>query len=244
MKQLLPAKLMALLLLALSATHVQAATFTEQNDAGESINTAQVIPSGTNPLNMIVGSLSGDVDLFKLFLEGGQTFSATTLTVENLTELPGEIFAGIPSEILEDPQLFLFNADGIGVYGNDDTSFSTQAVLPSGGMFSPTNSGFYYLAISNSGNNPFSNEGSIFPDNLIGDAFGANGAGGGSPLSGFTGTTAMGGRYAISLTGVKTAAARVPEPSSLLGLLGIGALATVSQLKNKKQNRKNSILLS
>lgn len=222
---------MTVLLLLLSSSHTQAATFKEKSDAGEAINSAQTITSGAEDLDVIVGSLSEDADLFKVFLEGGKTFSATTLNLETLTQLPGDIFAGFPTDVLADPQLFLFDIDGKGIYANDDTSFSTQASLASGDTFTPTQSGYYYLGISSSGYNPISNDGNPI--------FGTTGTGSNLALSGFQGTSSS-GRYAIALTGVKaaqTGSQSIPEFSPVLGLLALGALGA-SQLQKKHTHKQ------
>ena len=142
MKKLAQITAISVLVTGLSSAHAQAATFTEKSDAGNTLNAAQVIPSGSQLLEFITGTLSdNDADLFQIFLTGGQTFSATTVSLDTLVELPVDNILGIPTELLEDPQLFLFDAAGKGIYGNDDSpGLNSQSVLSSGG-FSPTQSG-------------------------------------------------------------------------------------------------------
>lgn len=241
MKKIALMTVMPLLMAALSTGQAKAITFTETDDAGETISTAEIIPAGTQILESISGMVSGDADLFQLFLTGGQAFSATTINLETLIEVPIDDLLGTPSELLADPQLFLFDSSGKGVYGNDDSFGSPQATLPSGG-FSPTESGLYYLAISSSGYNPVSAGGRIFSDELSDGVFTPTGSGGASSLSGFEGSSPSSWRYTIALTGAQAGAAtgaeRVPEPSSMLSILALGALGTVHHLKNKKNKKK------
>ena len=87
--------------------------------------------------------------MFKLFLNPASLFSAITIPV---------IANGVP-----DTELFLFDSNGVGVYMNDDQTFSdTLSCLPSvtdnpcpssapGGV-GPMTSGVYYLAITRSAN--------------------------------------------------------------------------------------------
>ncbi len=233
MKNIAWVTVMSLLTAVLSCDQARAVTFTEPFDAGETLNTAQIIPSGTETLTSISGILSGDADIFRIFLTGGQTFSATTINLDTIIDLPSDDLLGSPSQILADPQLFLFDSSGRGIYANDDSFSSAQATLPSGG-FSPQESGFYFLAISSSGYNPVSAEGTIFPNNPSDGVFGPTGSGGGSPLSEFQGTSTTSGRYTIALTGVQTASQSIPEPSSIVGIL---ALATVGMFSRLIANR-------
>ena len=111
-------------------------------DAGETLNDFQVISNNLGiPVTSISGNLgtAGDVDLFQVFLSGDGTFSATTV---NLTDL--------------DTQLFLFDADGLGVYGNnnDVDCNCLQSTLPSGNSLTPTEAGVYFLGITGFGVEP------------------------------------------------------------------------------------------
>ncbi|MEO1126758.1 MAG: hypothetical protein AAFX95_22190 [Cyanobacteria bacterium J06639_16] len=209
----------------------QAVTFTEGNDAGERLEDAiSVFSEQTSPLDSISGVLSGDADLFQIFLTGGQQFSATTLNPDTLLGIPIDNTLGNPNDLLGDPQLFLFDALGNGIYANDDSFGSSQATLPSLG-FSPVESGIYFLGISGFDVDPISAGGEIFPDQPANAAVGPTGSGGGAPLIGFAGQSSSSGRYTISLTGAQTIAApaSVPEPAALLGLLAVGALGLASQ---------------
>jgi len=239
MKKFIPAILLSALGAFLAASPSHAVALIESGDAGETPNTAQVVPSGAALLEFLGGALGdNDADLFQIFLTGGQTFSATTISLETLVDLPVNQLLGAPTALLEDPQLFLFDAEGQGIYGNDDSFGSLQPTLLSDG-FSPSQSGFYYLAIASAGYNPVSTNGNIFAAGTN-DVLEPTGPGGELPLSGFAGTSATRGTYAIALTGVSAAAqstppASVPEPTAALGLVALGAGATWRQLKSKKQ---------
>ncbi len=231
----------------LAAGPVQAAAFAEIDDAGESLQTAAAVTSAQSmSLESISGSLSGDADLFKIFLTGGQSFSATTSSRET-ADIPVNRAAGIPIDVVIDPKIFLFDELGNGVYANDDLFGSTQSTLLSGpGGFSPMASGIYFLGISGTGLEAASANGQIFPSEPFDRIAGPTAPGGGSPLTGFVGDrTASFGNYTLSLTGAQTIAAAtnptdptasVPEPAMTLGLLMVGGLM-ISQASqsNRKQ---------
>ena len=182
--------------------------FIESSDAGETLATATaVITNQMMALDSISGSLSGDADLFKIFLTGGQTFSATTANSET-AQVPIDEALGIPTDLVVDPKIFLLDEQGNGVYANDDLFGSTQSTLISGpGGFSPETSGIYYLGISGTGYEAASADGQIFPGEPFDEITGPTGPGGRSPLTGFVGnTTASFGEYLISLTGAQTIA--------------------------------------
>ncbi|MBD1928066.1 PEP-CTERM sorting domain-containing protein [Trichocoleus sp. FACHB-90] len=229
MKKLAQITAISVIVAGLSSVPAQAATFTESDDAGETLSTAQILSTMPMPLKSISGMLSGDADLFQIFLTGGQTFSATTVGRADF-----------------DTQLFLFDKDGFGVYSNDESTGSIgQSTLPMNSPFTPTKSGIYYLGISGFDYDPVSDKGEIFPDfpdfpDVAFDAVvGATGFGGDSPLKEFDGAIlSSGGSYTIALTGVETAGnTSIPEPSSVLGILALGALGA-SRLKNQKNNQK------
>jgi hypothetical protein len=234
MKKIAPITVLSVLTTVIFSSQAQAATFTEMGDAGETLSTAQVIPSKETMLQSISGTLSGDADLFKIFLNG-DPFSATTVGG-----------ADFPT------QLSLFDSEGMGVYFNERTSSSVeQSTLPANNPFTPTQSGIYYLAISVLDLDPINEAGDdIFPDladfsvdvpldTILTGVFEPTAAGAMSPLSGFDGAILdEGGSYTIALTGV-TGVPRdekdIPEPASALGLLAIGALGLVSLQKNKSK---------
>ncbi|MBW4458648.1 MAG: DUF4394 domain-containing protein [Nodosilinea sp. WJT8-NPBG4] len=206
----------------------QPLAFVEANDAEEQPDGAFSIGSDLiQPLASISGSLSGDADLFQIFISGEQPFSATTLNADTLLGLPIDNALGIPTSLLEDPQLFLFDSAGNGVYGNDDLFGSAQATLPSRtGLLTP---GIYYLAISGFDYDPISTGGEIFPDESFDGVLLPTGPGAGSPLVGFAGEGAPSGAYTIALTGAQTVAP-TPPPAvfDLLGLTDDNQLVSFS----------------
>lgn len=238
--QMMSIMTMSALISALSPIKTQAITFNEVDDAGENLNTAQVV-SDSSSLEAISGTLSGfddPADLFKIFLTGDQPFSATTVSSADF-----------------DTRLFLFDSDGSGIYFNDDASSGTlQSTLPANSTFTPTQSGIYYLGISGFDYSPVNTAGErIFPsladfpvdvpaEDIFTEVFGATGPGGDAPLDGFDGAILnSGGSYTIALTGAAGvgAAAAVPEPSSILALLVIGgASGATMQLKKQKQQQQ------
>jgi pre-peptidase/PEP-CTERM motif-containing protein len=193
------------------ATAANAQIWNEQGDAGALPATAQT-PTGNGALTTISGNNSGgDVDMFEIQVNGGTDFSATT-------EGGGTTF---------DTQLFLFDSNGLGVLGNDDTFpsgapfLSTLLSSATDGTGSTVTPGTYYLAISGFNNDPSSAGGPIFDQGAFDEQSGPDGSGGGSAVTGWSGGGGP-GSYNIGLTGVKY----VPEPATL-SLLAIGAMAMI-----------------
>jgi len=173
--------------------------WTEVGDAGDLPGTAQTVV-GIGPLTTITGTLSSDLDadMYKIKITDPAGFSAYAAAY--------------------DPQLFLFDASGMGVYGNDDGGSGWDAYLPPGHAYSPTTSGIYYLAISDYDLDPCSSGGLIFPSSPWETVYGPTGPGGGSPITHWSGTGSA-DSYTITLTG----AAHVPAPGAiLLGSIGVG----------------------
>lgn len=151
--------------------------------------------------------------MYKIHIDGGGTFSATTV-------------GGVGF----DNELFLFDSGGKGVYANDDvTGFRAPSTLPAGNPLTPINSGDYYLAITQCCSEPVSSGGQIFtvakPNNN--DLSGPTGAGSASPVAGYSGAfdaTPGGGSYQIFLTGAHASVVPEPEVFSLM-LAGLGMVS-------------------
>ncbi|MGF1568179.1 MAG: DUF4394 domain-containing protein [Nodosilinea sp.] len=182
------------------------------------------------PLTSISGSVANDADVFQIFITGTEPFSATTLSRETLLELPIDNTLGIPTDLLEDPQLFLFDAQGNGISANDDRFGSAQASLSSGelGTLQP---GLYYLAISGFDYDPVSAGGEIFTDSSVSGVLTPTGPGGGSPLTGFGGdSSTSNGNYVIALTGAQTVPPAVaPVNFDLVALADNNTLVSFDQ---------------
>ena len=145
-------------------------------------------------MDAIDGSIATDTDqdLYRVCLEGGGSFSATTVGGTDL-----------------DTQLFLFDAAGLGVYGNDDSQATRQSTLPALHELTPTAPGIYLLAITPYNRDPGSAAGAIFGS---GGVLAPTGPGAGQPLSGWSGRIGVPGDYRISLTG--TAACAPPDTTA------------------------------
>jgi hypothetical protein len=163
----------------------------ESGDAGDLPATAQ--NAGSGAVTSIVGNFGtgSDADMYRVCLSDGASFSASTV-------------AAPP----RDTQLFLFDADGIGVYSNDDTGVGVHvSQLPARHRFSPTSGGQYFLAASAFNNDPWSDSGEIFPDAFTPSLYpygviDASGPGAAEPVSGWTGAArGSSGPYEINLTG-------------------------------------------
>ena len=177
--------------------------WTEIGDAGDLPGTAQVV-TGIGPLDSISGALTGGSDfgdMYQIYISDPLGFSAETV---------GSGF---------DPQLFLFDLSGMGVYANDDGGTGLESLLPSAHAFSPTTPGLYYLAITDWNRDPYSAGGLIFPSSPFSDVHGPTGVGGGAPVTHWISSIDSPGAYTIELTGATT----IPAPGAiLLGSIGVG----------------------
>lgn len=225
------------ILFTLAATSsAQAVSFSEfdtgvYQDVGSTLDTAAAIQgSPDDSLDFIIGVLDlntaglYDADLYKIYLTGGGTFSAT---------ITGNASDGNNTPASNVAQLFLFDSAGNGIYGQAST-------LPANNPLTPLASGEYYLGITQTGLAPsfrpvssfgrqdfiFDNtRGLVGPKPDVGTLFdfapGAFRDAIGKPVV----------RYQINLTGTTP----VPEPADGLGLLVIGVLGTLAKLKANKK---------
>lgn len=154
----------------------------ESGDAGDLPTTAQDLSAaGVVQIDGAFDSAT-DVDMYRLCLPGGRTFSASTVGGTTV-----------------DTQLFLFDAAGLGVYGNDDTDGTRQSLLPSGHPLTPQAAGEYYLAVGPFNRDPSSAGGSIF--SALGPVLAPTETGASQPVSEWTGRLSGGGPYRVTLTG-------------------------------------------
>ncbi|HRI43881.1 MAG TPA: DVUA0089 family protein [Fimbriimonadaceae bacterium] len=197
-----------LLLLCLACTST--AAFSQVwNEVGDAIELPPgQLTVGVGPLTNIVGEIAAtnDRDLYCIYIDDYLNFRATTVNQ------PGT---------LADTQLFLFDANAMGVtYNDDDPGGGTlRSTLTS--VFVPGN-GFYMIAISGYNGDPVGPTGALIWNNTPFNTERApDGPGAPGPLSGWTGTSGT-GTYDIWLRGATFCA--VPEPGTLAAL-GLGALA-------------------
>jgi len=188
--------------LAFAAGPAMAQLWTEVGDAGELPGTAQVV-LGSGSLTTITGAFTQtNADMFQIKIVDPAGFSAYVDAADN--------------------QAFLFDAAGMGVYGNDDISSTVyDAYLPTGNANSPTTPGLYYLGVVSANVDPFSAAGRIFP-NTWPDVYGPTGPGGGSPITHWAYWPAThNSAYTVTLTGAEY----VPVPGAvLLGILGLSVV--------------------
>jgi hypothetical protein len=197
----------------------RAITFAEIGNTGELLGLAEA--AGTLPtLTQITGSIASsfDADLYAISLGTRGVFSATTV--------------GTPGT-LDDTQLFLFSASGIGIRANDDSvlrpdpwTVDVRAALPG----TTLDAGLYFLGISSFDRDPASVGGLIFPTFPATGVFGPTGPGGGSPLASWLGSGGT-GTYTIDVH-----LEPVPEPATLF-LFGtaLAAVGAASCRRHRKQ---------
>jgi hypothetical protein len=166
----------------------------EIGDAGDLPATAQDL-GAESALGAVGGTLDGlgDRDVYRACLTGGGSFSASTVGGTDL-----------------DTQLFLLDADGRGVYANDDApDVIGQSALPAGDPLTPAAAGVYYLAVARFNQDPTSAAGDLlFPD-LVSTVAPLSG----DPVAAWTaGREGAFGAYTIALTGVVPCA--VPDTTA------------------------------
>ena len=169
-------------------------SWNEVGDAGSLRQSAQV-PFGTGALESIDGAISNvnDVDVYRIFLTGGQTFSAST-------------HASDGGDANFDTMLFLFDAEGYGIYYDDDIDLTYLAQLPAHHELTPNTPGYYYLAVTSWENDATSSSGQIFPiDDDVFHVQGPQQPGGANPWTGWDNGGNDAGDYHIVLTGAEFA---------------------------------------
>ena len=169
----------------------------ENGDAGDLPSTAQDLSD--EGVQRIDGRFDpgGDIDMYRLCLPGGGTFSATTI-----------------GGTTADTQLFLFDSTGRGVYANDDQNGGRQSRLPSGHALTPQAPGEYLLAVGPYNLDPvstFESLGSIFP--ITPGVVGPTGPGGAAPIVGWEGRPVASGPYSVFLTGAECAPPDTTPPT-------------------------------
>lgn len=205
--------LAAVVAIAAASSAAQAQLWAEVGDALELIPTAQ-IPVGVGALSTITGFVGaeGDVDMYCITISEPMLF-----------------LADVSGGTIDDSQLFLFDANGLGVTHNDDdhgpfgTLSRLNGVDTRNGMRTVVNPGQYFLAISGYNSDPLNAAGALIWANApFGDETPPDGAGG--ALAGWSHDAfASNGTYSITLRGVSY---HVPEPGTL-SLLVLGGLAAL-----------------
>jgi len=159
----------------------------ETTDAGQTRDTA-VAPDGTGEIAAINGLLDGgtgatEIDVFQIEICNPAGFSADTAPVTTW-----------------DTQLFLFDANGLGVVHNDDTT-GLRARLTNALVTQP---GTYYLAISRYNADPVDSGGVLLWINTpFAGQRAPDGPGAANTWEGWAGTfIGTAGAYTIELTGV------------------------------------------
>jgi hypothetical protein len=224
-----------LALLGALSSPAQAFTYAEATgDSGETLATAQsILPAGADTaISAVTGNIGSaggtsgvdDADLYGIFLTANVQFTATVTSV------------GFSNGGVADTTLSIFGADGTGIFFNDDIApLNSLSTL----TFTPTQSGFYYVGISNYGY--FAKDASnllIFPDttSLTGpDPTGQYGPNSGVGSLSSWGAGSLGpqgdkGTYTINLTG----ATAVPEPATGCFFAGFALLGLRNPSRRKK----------
>jgi hypothetical protein len=216
MKRSLMALATSLFAFGIANPALSATIFSETTDVGDQIipiSTAQAI-SSFNSGDVLAGSLTSDTfnaDLFSINLTAGSTFTATV----------GDPFL--------DTQLFLFDASGKGLTGNDNSS---NVLFNASFTYTPTGSGIYYLAISGASFSPQDSNGNLIFNSPVTGPFSVTSNGVLTSWAEQDGFDPIFGDYEITLS--LAAVSAVPEPSVLPGLIGLAGGLGLVVLKRKR----------
>ncbi len=180
----------------LAATPALAQVWNEVGDAGDLPATAQV-PTGTGALTAINGTIQpNDADMYCIYISDVDGFSATTC-----------------GGTTGDSQLWLFDADGMGITFNDDDPGGCGLQSTITGIYVP-GPGQYYLAGSAYTWDAYSAAGEIWMDTPFGAERAPDGPGAASPITHWGDTGYYEGPYTIFLTGTTYCEFTPVEPSS------------------------------
>ena len=172
----------ALMLMTFVALPASGEAHIEYEDADQQLATAQEVADGTTAIEGTCSTSYTDIDLYRVCLEGNQTFSASTY-IEDGGESSG------------DPMLMLFDEQGHGIYySNNIASDIDDARLPAGHTLTPIAGGIYYLAITGGGY-PLGR----FDRPVVGVG---GSTGGGTPALTWVADVTPPGPYRIALTGL------------------------------------------
>jgi hypothetical protein len=188
-----------------------------QGDAGNLPASANITQGSGGPLTQIIGSLSNSTtgaDMYEISIVDPAAFSATV--------------TGNGNNPIVNSAIYLFNASGVGEFGNDNISGGNSLSSIPVGTTSALTAGLYYVLVASSGRLPENGSTLLFGDltntttvasatsNLIIKKY---------ATSGTTPSPADGGKgYDIRFTGASFA--ETPEPASVAliasGLLALG----------------------
>ncbi|MCC7395901.1 MAG: DVUA0089 family protein [Planctomycetes bacterium] len=176
-----------------SAALLPAQIWTETGDANDLCSTAQIV-AGQGQLAAIAGSLSSnaDADVYAIEVDDPVNFVATTIG--------GATF---------DTMLMLFDADGLGIVGNDDFGTSLQSRVDGTHLLRP---GRYFLAVSAFGTFANTPAGPLF--GWAGSVLLPLGPGGREALSAWVSGGNGSGSYTVALTGAKYCSKQIVLPDN------------------------------
>ena len=135
-----------------SLAAANAGTIWHEGDDGEGgaggLPASANITLGVGPLTDIIGGLGNDLsgaDMYEIFISDPVNFSAIT--------------TGHGTDPIVNPAIYLFDASGDGLFGNDNISgVNSQAAIPAG-TTALLSAGLYYILITPSGNLPANKNG-------------------------------------------------------------------------------------
>jgi hypothetical protein len=198
--------LAAALVVLATATSVRAQVWNEAGDAGDLVGTAQ-ITTGTGPLATINGALASasDVDLYCIKVPG--------------VPPAGGLLVGLQCAAIQGPNVWLFDANGIGVFATSTCAFGYKAILAPSSSLAP---GTYYVAVAYGGVDPYSSGGPIWVPGFVPQRA-PDGPGAASPLASWAGTGSVQpiNPYVITLQYVDYCSAATPTVVQTWGSLKI-----------------------
>ena len=173
----------------------------EVGDAGDLPASAQIL-TGVGDITTISGTIQSptDVDMYQIFVTGASPLLLQAATWSTI-----------------DSQIFLFNAAGFAVLGNDDLGTTLDASITAS-----VPSGLYYVAISSWDRDPVN----AANQEIFTDAGGVlqTPINGGGPVMGYSGVGTI-GTYTIHTRGIGV----IPEPQTW-ALVGAGLVAMFGRL--------------
>ena len=153
------------------------------------------------------GGTANDQDMYRIYISDPACFSAFTqppVAADGAAGTCGPTLTAPTARATAfDSQMWLFDADGFGILGNDEVGFESGFgnAATDGSGAAVTAPGIYYLAISAFNADPVNGTGAALFDQPTVEVSGPDGPGGSDPIADWSVDGAGTGAYTILLTG-------------------------------------------